>query len=91
MCILYFNHFGFRWEQLGRFIVKLGQLLGRAQVGFTGDQYVANADLVFIQGLLRVIRINELARIDNGKDGTDFQHTVERLGFQFVDNAGGVR
>ena len=71
--------------------MKLGQLLWRAQVGFAGYQYVANADLVFIQGLLRVIGINELARIDNGKDGADFQHTVERLGFQFVDNAGGVR
>ena len=47
--------------------------------------------MVFIQGLLRVIGINKLARIDNGKDGADFQHAVERFGFQFVDNAGGVR
>ena len=39
---------------------------------------------------MRVIGINKLARIDDGKDGTDFQHAVERLGFQFVDNAGGV-
>ena len=42
-----FNHFGFGWEQFGRFIMKFGQLLRRAQVGFAGDQYVANADLVF--------------------------------------------
>ncbi len=46
--ILDFNHFGFGREQFCRFIMKFGQLLRRAQVGFAGDQYVANADLVFI-------------------------------------------
>ena len=40
--------------------------------------------------MLRVIGINELARIDNGKDSADFQKAVQRFGFQFVDDAGGV-
>ena len=91
LCVLHFDHFGFRREQFGRFVVEFGKLFGRAEVGFAGNQDVADADLVFVQGLLGVVGVDELARIDHGEDGGYFEPVGEGGGFEFVDDTGGVR
>ena len=90
LCVLHFDHFGFRREQFGRFVVEFVKLFGGAEVGFAGNQDVADADLVFVQGLLGVVGVDELARIDHGEDGGDFELVGEGGGFEFVDDAGGV-
>ena len=88
---MHFGHQRFRRKQRGGLLAEGLERGGIAQVGFVGDQNVAHADLVFVERVGGVVGIGELARIDKGEDGGDFQR-VGKLGrFEFVDYAGGMR